>query len=203
MNQYKNVNIANYGEQVKDLIKEIGNSLSITNVKDTKRVSESITNVKDPKRVFFGGKECFIYKNDSIIPNGTTYVAIGPSVKTIEIGSIPTSVYCLILLDGFNVELTEGMLPQSIKYLFVGAIKKPLLKGSIPNGVRSLFLLDGFNQAISEIPQSVYELLLFDTPLTNFPYSNTIYRTPKYKQQLTHSNVRSCDFGYVEPTIEL
>ncbi|KAM9949527.1 hypothetical protein ACTFIT_010740 [Dictyostelium discoideum] len=193
INQYKNVNIVNNSKQVKESIKEI---FEISN-------SLSITNVKDPKRVTAGGKEYFIYKNDSIIPNGTVRVAIAPSVKTIKIGSIPTSVQYLILLDGFNVELTEGMLPQSIKSLLVGAIKKPLLKGSIPNGVLCLFLLDGFNQAISEIPQSVYQLLLFDTLLTNFPYSKTIYRNPKYKQKLTHcSNVNNWDGGGWEPIIE-
>ncbi|KAM9983127.1 hypothetical protein ACTFIZ_005724 [Dictyostelium cf. discoideum] len=183
INQYKNVNIVNNSEQIKDSIKEI------FKISD----SLSITNVKDPKRVTAGGKEYFIYKNDSIVPNGTTCVAIAPSVKTIKIGSIPTSVQYLILLDGFNVQLTEGMLPQSISHLLVGAIKKPLLKGSIPNNVYSLFLLDGFNQEISEIPQSVYELLLFDTPLTNFQYSNQIYRTPKYKHQLTRLNVINWD----------
>ncbi|KAM9983132.1 hypothetical protein ACTFIZ_005731 [Dictyostelium cf. discoideum] len=194
VNQYKNVNIVNNSEQVKNLIKEI---FEISN-------SLSITNVKDPKRVFAGGNEYFIYKNDSIIPNDEIRVAIAPSVKTIKIGSIPTSVQYLILLDGFNVQLTEGMLPQSISHLLVGAIKKPLLKGSIPNNVKCLFFLDGFNQAISEIPQSVYQLLLFDTPLTNFPYSKNIYRSTKYKQQLTYPNVDNWDSaGYWEPKIEL
>ncbi|EAL67502.1 hypothetical protein DDB_G0279891 [Dictyostelium discoideum AX4] len=195
INQYKNVNIVNNSEQVKNSIKEI---FEISN-------SLSITNVKDPKRVISGRftAEYFIYKNDSIIPNGTIHVAIGPSVKTIKIGSIPTSVQNLLLLDGFNVQLTEGMLPQSIRFLFVGAIKKPLLKSSIPNGVIALSLLDGFNQEITEIPQSVKELFLFDTPLTNFPYSKIlIHRSPKYKQQLTHSNVRNWDGGNWEPKIE-
>ncbi|KAM9963579.1 hypothetical protein ACTFIW_006812 [Dictyostelium discoideum] len=193
INQYKNVNIVNNSEQVKESIKEI---FEISN-------SLSITNVKDPKRVTAGGYEYFIYKDDSIVPNGTGFVAIAPSVKTIKIGSIPTSVQSLILLDGFNVKLTEGMLPQSITHLLVGAIKKPLLKGSIPNGVNHLFLLDGFNQEITEIPQSVSFFYLFDTPLTNFPLSKTIYRTSKYKQQLTHSNVDNWNGGFWEPKIEL
>ncbi|KAM9949524.1 hypothetical protein ACTFIT_010737 [Dictyostelium discoideum] len=193
INQYKNVNIVNNCEQVKESIKEI---FEISN-------SLSITNVKDPKRVTAGGNECFIYKDDSIIPNGTTHVAIAPSVKTVKIGSIPTSVKCVILLDGFNVKLTEGMLPQSITHLFVGAIRKPLLKSSIPNGVLNLFFLDGFNQAISEIPQSVKELLLFDTPLTKFPYSKNIFRSTKYKQQITHPSVYTWDTAYYwEPKIE-
>ncbi|EAL60765.1 hypothetical protein DDB_G0293352 [Dictyostelium discoideum AX4] len=56
------------------------------------------------------------YLNSSVykVLNGTTHVAIAPSTKTIKTGSIPTSVQALLLLDGFNVELTEGMLPQSI-----------------------------------------------------------------------------------------
>ncbi|KAM9983131.1 hypothetical protein ACTFIZ_005730 [Dictyostelium cf. discoideum] len=249
MNQYKNVNIVNNSEQIKDSIKEIfeiSNSPSITNVpkrvidnnsnqhieilkhcyqsqqlikdnqnenkikelmnqyknvnivKNSEQVKEiyvisdspSITNVKDPKKVTAGGYEYFIYKDDSIIPNGTTRVVIPPSVKTIKIGSIPTSVRYLILLDGFNVQLTEGMLPQSIRYLLVGAIKKPLLKGSVPNGVQHLFLLDGFNQEISEIPRPIY-FYLFDTPLTNFPYAQNIFRSTKYKHQLTRSNVNA------------
>ncbi|KAM9963580.1 hypothetical protein ACTFIW_006813 [Dictyostelium discoideum] len=196
MNQYKNVNIVNNSEHVKESIKEIfeiSNSLSITNVKDPKRVTSGV----------FGGAEYFIYKDDSIIPNGTTHVAIAPSVKTIKVGSIPTSVQSLILLDGFNVQLTEGMLPQSIISLLVGAIKKPLLKGSIPSSVIGLFLLDGFNQEITEIPQSVKELLLFDTPLANFPYPKIlIHRSTKYKQQLTHPNVRNWNDGNWEPKIE-
>lgn len=113
-------------------------------------------------------------------------MAIAPSVKTIKIGSIPTSVEYLALLDGFNVPLTEGMLPKTIEYLFIGAIKKPILKGSIPDGIRYVYLLDGFNQAISELPPSIKQLLLFDTPLTNFgSYAGPIFKSPKYKQQLT------------------
>ncbi|EAL67506.1 hypothetical protein DDB_G0279899 [Dictyostelium discoideum AX4] len=193
MDQYKNVNFVNNSEQVKESIKEI---FEISN-------SLSITNVKDPKRVIAGGKECFIYKNDSIIPNGTTHLAIAPSVKTIKIGSIPTSVKYLVLLDGFNVQLKEGMLPQSITHLFVGAIKKPLLKGSIPNGVTDLSLLDGFNQKITEIPQSTVHLYLFDTPLTNFPFQNFILRTSKYKQQFAHPKVKDWNLSTWEPKIEL
>ncbi|KAM9951426.1 hypothetical protein ACTFIT_002104 [Dictyostelium discoideum] len=193
MNQYKNVNIVN-SEQVKNSIKEI------FEIRD----SPSITNVKDPKRVTVLGYEYFFYKNDSVIPKGTIRVAIAPSVKTIEIGSIPTSVQFLLLLDGFNIQLTKGMLPESITYLLVGAIKKPLLKGSIPNCVSNWFLLDGFNQEKSEIPQSV-NLYLFDTPLTNFPFETFVYRTPKYKQQLTHPKVKNCDVTMLgwEPKIEL
>ncbi|EAL67501.1 hypothetical protein DDB_G0279889 [Dictyostelium discoideum AX4] len=93
MNQLKNVNIVNNSEQVKESIKEI------FEISD----SLSIAIVKDPKRL----QECYIYKDDSIVPNGTTYVAIAPSVKTIKIGSIPTSVQYLLLLDGFNVQLKE------------------------------------------------------------------------------------------------
>ncbi|KAM9981932.1 hypothetical protein ACTFIY_004238 [Dictyostelium cf. discoideum] len=195
MNQYNNVNIVNNSEKVKYLIREI---FEISN-------SLSIANVKDPKRVSLQGFEFFIYKNDSTIPNGTIYVAIPPSVKTIEIGSIPKSVQYLLLLDGFNINLTEGMLPQSIIFLFFGAIKKPLLKGSIPNGVQYLILLDGFNQTISEIPETVSRLYLFNTSLTNFPYSNTIYTSPKYKQQLTCPNriLRGTIFvNDMEPKIE-
>ncbi|KAM9944825.1 hypothetical protein ACTFIT_009554 [Dictyostelium discoideum] len=192
INQYKNVNIVNNSKQVKESIKEI------FEISD----SLSIANVKDPKRVTVTGKGYFIYKNDSIIPNGTTHVAIAPSVRTIKIGSIPTSIQYLVLLDGFNVQLKEGMLPQSIIYLYVGAIKKPLLKGSIPNSVTGLFLLDGFNQEITEIPQSSC-LYLFDTPLTNFPFQNLIYRSPKYKQQLTHSKVGNWDGRNYDPIIEL
>ncbi|KAM9972713.1 hypothetical protein ACTFIR_012080 [Dictyostelium discoideum] len=194
MDQYKNVNIVNNSEQVKNSIKEI------FQISD----SPSITNVKDPKRVTVSGQEYFIYKNNSVIPNGTIRVAIAPSVKTIEIGSIPTSVQFLLLLDGFDVQLTKGMLPQSIAYLLVGAIKKPFLKDSIPNSVSSLFLLDGFNQEKSEMPQST-SLYLFDTPLTNFPFRNQIFKTPKYKQQLTNQN-HVINWGGVsawEPKIEL
>ncbi|KAM9953457.1 hypothetical protein ACTFIR_008528 [Dictyostelium discoideum] len=193
INQYKNVNIVNNSEQVKESIKEI---FEISN-------SLSITNEKDPKRVTVVGHEYFIYKDDSIIPNGTAFVAIAPSVKTIKIGSIPTSVKALVLLDGFNVQLTEGMLPQSIIHLLVGAIKKPLLKGSIPNGVNYLFLLDGFNQEITEIPQSVISFYLFDTLFKNVPLSKIIFRSPKYKQQLTHSNVNNLNGCNWEPKIEL
>ncbi|KAM9971156.1 hypothetical protein ACTFIW_011130 [Dictyostelium discoideum] len=193
MDQYKNVNIVNNSEQVKNSIKEI------FQISD----SPSITNVKDPKRVTVVGKEYFIYKNNSVIPNGTICVAIAPSVKTIEIGSIPTSVKYLVLLDGFDVQLTKGILPQSITHLLVGAIKKPLLKDSIPNSVYCLFLLDGFNQEISEIPLSA-QLTLFDTPLTNFPFQNQIYRAPKYKQELTYPIVEDWnDASAWEPKIEL
>ncbi|KAM9949528.1 hypothetical protein ACTFIT_010741 [Dictyostelium discoideum] len=171
MNQYKNVNIVNNCEQVKESIKEI---FEIT-------YSPYITNVKDPKRVISGGAEYFIYKEDSMVLNGTTHVAIAPSTKTIKTGSIPTSVQALLLLDGFNVELTEG---------------------SIPNGVYYLLLFDGFNQEITEIPQSVNQLILFDTPLTKFPYSKTIYRSTKYKQQLTYPNVNNWD-GVWETKLEL
>ncbi|KAM9953459.1 hypothetical protein ACTFIR_008530 [Dictyostelium discoideum] len=192
INQYKNVNIVNNSEQVRNSIKEI---FEISN-------SVSITNENDPKRVTLRGYEYFIYKNDSIVPNGTKFVAISPSTKTIKIGSIPTSVQSLLLLDGFNVQLIEGMLPQSIKSLLVGAIKKPLLKGSIPNRVKYLYLLDGFNQEITEIPPSAC-LFLFDTPLTNFPFPNIIFRTPKYKQ-LKNSNVSDWDSVPIrEPKIEL
>ncbi|EAL67495.1 hypothetical protein DDB_G0279877 [Dictyostelium discoideum AX4] len=193
MNQYKNVNIVNNSEQVKESIKEI---FEISDF-------PSITNVKDPKRVTVVGIEYFIYKDDSIVPNGSGFVAIAPSVKTIKVGSIPKSVEYLLLLDGFNVELTEGMLPQSIKSLLVGAIKKPLLKGSIPNGVLNLFLLDGFNQEISELPQSVNSFYLLNTPFKNIPLSKYIYRSPKYKQQLSHSNVNNWDLSNWEIKIEL
>ncbi|KAM9991163.1 hypothetical protein ACTFIZ_004575 [Dictyostelium cf. discoideum] len=160
MNQYKNVNIVNNTEQVKNSIKEIFEII----IDDT--------------------------------------VAIAPSVKTIKIGSILTSVKYLLLLDGFNVQLTEGMLPQFISYILVGAINKPLLEGSIPIGAKHLFLLDGFNQEISEIPHSVDQLFLFDTTLTNFQFSKSIYRSPKYKQQTTHSNMINWNDSDWEPKIE-
>ncbi|KAM9988867.1 hypothetical protein ACTFIY_004897 [Dictyostelium cf. discoideum] len=89
----------------------------------------SISNVKDPIRYTARGVKYFIYSNDSIVPVGTTHVAIAPS-------SIPTSVEYLALLNGFDVQLTEGMLPKTIEFLFIGAIKKPILKGSIPDGIR-------------------------------------------------------------------
>ncbi|KAM9973697.1 hypothetical protein ACTFIW_010814 [Dictyostelium discoideum] len=194
INQYKNVNIVNNSEKVKNSIKEI---FEISN-------SLAFTNVKDLKKVIVQGTEYFILKNDSVIPNGTIYVAIAPSVKTIKIGSIPNSVRYLILLDEFNVQLTEDMLPRSILYLFVGAIKKPLLKGSIPNSVKYLFLLDGFNQEIKEIPNSVDQLLLFDTPLKYFPYSKSIFKSSKYKQQLPyHDAIDWNDNGYWDVKIEI
>ncbi|KAM9946411.1 hypothetical protein ACTFIT_004718 [Dictyostelium discoideum] len=53
------------------------------------------------------------------------------------------------------------------------------LSRSIPNSVECLYLLEGFNQAISEIPKSVSGVYLYNTPLTNFPYSKIIYEAQK------------------------
>ncbi|KAM9973918.1 hypothetical protein ACTFIW_007580 [Dictyostelium discoideum] len=191
MNQYKNVTIVNNSEKVKSSAKEIfeiSDSLSVSNVAFSD--SLSISNVKDPIRYTAGGVKYYIYTDDCVVPKGSTHVAIAPSVKTIKVGSIPTSVEYLALLDGFNVQLTEGMIPKTVEYLFIGAIKKPILKGSIPDGVRYVYLLDGFNQTISELPESIKQLLLFDTPLTNFgTYTGPIFKSPKYKHHLTCQGV--------------
>ncbi|KAN0050154.1 hypothetical protein ACTA71_003257 [Dictyostelium dimigraforme] len=182
ISQYKNVDIINNSERFRDSIKEI-----------FQIIFKPIDSKKDLKRVTVSGREYFIFKNYGFIPNGTTCVAIPPSVDTIQIESIPTSVKNLILLDGFDVQLTEGMLPQSIEFLLVGAIKKPLLKGSIPNGVKTLILLDGFKQEISEIPQSVCQMYICDIPHTKFPFTRTIFKTSKYKHQLLHPHSLICN----------
>ncbi|KAN0032217.1 hypothetical protein ACTFIV_006095 [Dictyostelium citrinum] len=178
INQYKNEDIINNSEKVKNSIKEMF------------EISGSLCNPDDPKKVTVSGIEYFIYKNGSIITNSSIYVAIAPSVKTIEKGSIPNSVKYLVLLDGFNILLEEGMLPLSITHLFVGNIKKPLQRGSIPNRVSSLFLLDGFNQHIAQIPSSVQSLYLFDIPLTKFPlfHQLQIFKSKKYKYKPSSLN---------------
>ncbi|KAN0050153.1 hypothetical protein ACTA71_003256 [Dictyostelium dimigraforme] len=192
MDQYKNVNIVNNGEQVKNSIKDI------FEINDSPNITYKI-----PKNVTIGGQNYFIYKNGNDIPNGTRYVAISPCIKTIQKGSIPATVQYLALLDGFNAPLTEDLLPQSILWLLVGAVK-PLLKGSIPNRVLYLFLLDGFNQEISEIPPSVREIFLFDTPVIKFPsFSGTFYKSQRYKPNLTYPNSKTWDCTPWDPIIEL
>ncbi|KAN0050152.1 hypothetical protein ACTA71_003255 [Dictyostelium dimigraforme] len=189
MDQYKNVNIVNNSEQVRNSIKDVFEIDS--------------SNIRYPKNVQIAAYSYFIYKNDNTMPPGIKRVAISPCVKTIQKGSIPASVQYLALLDGFKVQLSEGMIPQTVKRLFIGAIKKPLLRGSIPNGVSGLFLLDGFNQEISEIPPSVTDVYLFDTPITVLPYyNNVIYKSQRYKHNLTHPNVRPWDCTPYVPKTE-
>ncbi|KAM9953461.1 hypothetical protein ACTFIR_008532 [Dictyostelium discoideum] len=101
---------------------------------------------KDPNNVTVDGIKYFIYKEGSQVPYGTPYLALGPSIKNLKVGSIPAAVSYVILLDGLNFQLLNGILPSSLQVLYVGAIKKPLLNGSILPNVTSLYLLDGFNQ---------------------------------------------------------
>ncbi|KAN0022520.1 hypothetical protein ACTFIU_004714 [Dictyostelium citrinum] len=186
--QYKNVEIVNNSE-LKNSIKEIFEINS----------SSTFSNGY-PKRVQIGGTEYFIYRNDSIIPIGARHVAIAPSVKTIEMNSIPKSVQFLMLLDGFDVQLTEGMLPNSINTLLIGNIKKPLIK-AIPSSVRNLILFGGFNQEIGEF-QSRISIYLIDSCITKFPINSTIYKSQNYKLQTTHPNLRYWDVGSWKIIIE-
>ncbi|KAN0008746.1 hypothetical protein ACTFIU_009475 [Dictyostelium citrinum] len=196
ISQYKNEDIIDNSKKVENSIKEIF------------EISSSPCIESDPKKVIVGGIEYIIYKKGGHLPHGSNYVAIAPSVKTIEMGAIPVSVKYLLLLDGFDILLTEGMLPQSIQYLLIGNIKKPLQIGSIPKYVSHLILLDGFNQEISEIPQSVHSLYLFDTPFQKFGmcYQAHIYKSPKYKPKLNSPFLKivqgSSNISCWEPKIE-
>ncbi|KAM9953456.1 hypothetical protein ACTFIR_008527 [Dictyostelium discoideum] len=171
----------------------IENSMDIVknSIKDTFKIKLSSATYKDPKRVKLGGGEYFIYKDGCVIPNGTLYLALGPSIKNLTIGSIPATVQRIALLNGFNLQLTEGLLPNSVQWLHIGAIRKPLIKKSIPQSVSFLFLLDGFNQEISEIPPSVTQIYLGDTsfkiPQTLIK-SVRVYKTPSCKQDLNGFN---------------
>ncbi|KAM9989914.1 hypothetical protein ACTFIY_005967 [Dictyostelium cf. discoideum] len=116
----------------------------------------------------------FIYKEGSQVPYGTPNLALGPSIKNLNVGSIPATVTSVILLNGFNFQLYNGILPSSVQVLYVGDIKKPISNGSIPTSVSTLFLLYGFNQKISEIPPNVTNMYFGDIHLEGilFVYIN-------------------------------
>ncbi|KAM9983125.1 hypothetical protein ACTFIZ_005722 [Dictyostelium cf. discoideum] len=144
---------------------------------------------KDPNKVTVNGQNFYIYKEGYTVPNGTTNLALGPSIKNLNVGSIPATVTSVVLLNGFNFKLLNGILPSSLQLLYVGAIKKPLLVGSIPPGVTSLFLLDGFDQKISEIPQMVGYMYVDDIQTEGIPLRSNIqiYKSPSCKQQFNNS----------------
>ncbi|KAM9963584.1 hypothetical protein ACTFIW_006817 [Dictyostelium discoideum] len=145
---------------------------------------------KDPNNVTVDGTKYFIYKEGSQVPNNAPYLALGPSIKNLKVGSIPATVVNIILLNGFNFQLLNGILPSSVEVLYVGAIKKPLLNGSIPSGVSTLFLLDGFNQKISEIPPRISVVYVGDIHPEEIPLKSTlqIYKSPSCKQQFNNCN---------------
>ncbi|KAK5582422.1 hypothetical protein RB653_004007 [Dictyostelium firmibasis] len=174
ISEYNKITLADSIDHVKN---------SIKNTFQIQQTSVYSDDIKDPKRVKVGIDEFFIYKNGCTIPNGVVNLALGPSIKKLAVGSIPPTIKRLILLDGFKVQLTEGILPTSIKSLLVGVIQKPLIKGSIPTGVAYLFLLDGFDQEIVEIPRNVSEIFLYNTSfIVPMTYKGNLYKKPTYKQ---------------------
>ncbi|KAN0050173.1 hypothetical protein ACTA71_003279 [Dictyostelium dimigraforme] len=143
---------------------------------------------QDPINVRVDGVNFSIYKEGGPENYYETKYALGPSIKNLKVGSIPHNVIKLILLDGFNFQLSQNILPSSISTLYVGAIKQPLLAGSIPSGVSSLFLLDGFNQKIVELPRYIQHVYVGDIKDTVLPnnQSYTIYKSPSCKTQFRH-----------------